>query len=566
MKALLRSLLLILLVEFLLPRCANPGRPSGGPKDTIPPELITSTPIIGQKNFDEQIITLEFTEFINADKIQQQLIITPRTDVKYKSIVKREKLIIKLYEKLADSTTYNFNFASGITDITEKNPALNLSLAFSTGPNIDSMQISGTVTDLLTQQAVKKYLVGLYPHTDSLDLLKDKPVYFTSTQDSGRFDISYIKPGEYKLLAFEDKNSNQTLDPQEESHAFKEGIIYIDTTIHLAKPIRALLQNVKPIEIINVRPTGLYIEVKVNKYISEYHIEPAGYYHHLVGENLETIRIYKPDTISFSDSIRFKIMVKDSLENIDYDTTKLTFLPTNRKATALTIKKVQESIMWSDTLSMSIRFNKPISITRLDSIYISADSSSVVAAPTIANWNNNQTIVRITSIIKKDSLLKRISQLLPPDTTSLDTLGNYEINSKAPDQLISNIPLQLTIPDSAFISVEKDTTRQITWSIRKPTKNKGGTLIINLTTETPSYTFQLLSGDVPKYQIKNKQQFTLPNVSPGKYTIRVLIDTNNDGNWSFGNLLQDKEPEEVFLYGEEISIRENWVNEFTIAF
>ena len=120
MKYFLQLIIIILLSVTAFHRCANPGRPTGGPKDTIPPILINAIPVSGTTNFKDQIIELEFSEYINADKIQQELIITPKTDIRYKSIVKRNKLILKLDQALEDSTTYYFNFANGVTDITEK--------------------------------------------------------------------------------------------------------------------------------------------------------------------------------------------------------------------------------------------------------------------------------------------------------------------------------------------------------------------------------------------------------------------------------------------------------------
>ena len=52
--------------------------------------------------------------------------------------------------------------------------------------------------------------------------------------------------------------------------------------------------------------------------------------------------------------------------------------------------------------------------------------------------------------------------------------------------------------------------------------------------------------------------FKFPYVKPGKYTFRVLIDEDEDGQWSSGNILQDKEPEPVYFYSEIFDVRANW--------
>ena len=155
MKHLVKALVILLIIS-LFDRCASSSNPTGGPKDTIPPTLISSVPQAGSKNYKGSTILLEFDEYVNSDKLKQNLIITPTTKIKYKVIPRKTFVEIKLEEPLADSTTYNFNFFKGITDITEKNPAVNLSLPFSTGPTIDSMSISGFVIDHLTEK--KKFL------------------------------------------------------------------------------------------------------------------------------------------------------------------------------------------------------------------------------------------------------------------------------------------------------------------------------------------------------------------------------------------------------------------------
>ena len=266
MKQLFYIIIFILFIDISFQNCANVGRPTGGSKDTIPPTLIYATPINGTTNFSDQVIKLEFSEYINADKLQQQLIITPGTDITYKSFVKKNKLIVKLDGKLKDSTTYNFNFANGVTDITEKNPAINLSLAFSTGSFIDSLSVEGSVEKLLTKEPGKNYVAGLYPLTDSLDYFADKPMYFTTANDSGIFKLNYIKKGNYKIISFDDDNGNFLLDPETESHGFLEAVIVLDSATIL-EPIRCILQNVKPIQLINARPVGRYVEIKFNKTI-----------------------------------------------------------------------------------------------------------------------------------------------------------------------------------------------------------------------------------------------------------------------------------------------------------
>ena len=61
-------LLTTIAVYYFLTTCASPLSPTGGPKDTIPPSLISSNPLNQSLNFKEKTITLEYDERIKVSK------------------------------------------------------------------------------------------------------------------------------------------------------------------------------------------------------------------------------------------------------------------------------------------------------------------------------------------------------------------------------------------------------------------------------------------------------------------------------------------------------------------
>ncbi|MCJ7758085.1 MAG: hypothetical protein MUP24_08040, partial [Gillisia sp.] len=51
-------------------------------------------------------------------------------------------------------------------------------------------------------------------------------------------------------------------------------------------------------------------------------------------------------------------------------------------------------------------------------------------------------------------------------------------------------------------------------------------------------------------------------VSPGKYLIRVIYDSNENGKWDTGNYLKKIKPEEIIYFPDLMDIRPNWdINE-----
>lgn len=555
MKQVIYSIIFILLIDLTFHNCANPGRPTGGPKDTIPPILTYSSPINGTINFKEKTLELEFSEYINADKLKQQLIITPNSDLNYKSIVKRNKIEIKFESDLADSTTYNFNFANGVTDITEKNPAVNLSIALSTGPYIDSMSIKGSVEYLINKKPGKSFVVGLYPLSDSLDYFTQKPMYFTTANDSGNYQINYIKTGTYKIISFEDANSNFLLDPETETHGFLQDSIRLDSATVLPT-IRCVLQNVKPLKLINTRTIGNYVEVKFNKTVDSISMDPYTPFN-LIGDNKDIIRLYKPASINYKDSVTTLLSASDSLGNAINDTIKYVFLESNRKPAGFSFSLDKSKLEVNDNAEIKLSFNKPILSYDSSKISIQADSTFYSNPDVDLSWNYNRTMVDLTMDITEAYIDSLLVALTPADTSENDSTNSKAVTPE----------LFFFIEKGAFVSVENDTTSQNSVGIRKTISKPRGVLNVELDTKRTHFEFQLInSNDEVVHKIFNSTSFSIESIKPGKYGIRILIDSDKDGIWSYGNLLTNEEPEEVFIYQEETSIRENWVVELSITF
>lgn len=571
MKRSLIIVLSIILVDLLFQQCANPISPKGGPRDTIPPTLQNANPKTGSINVNQQTITLAFDEFINADKLKQNLVITPRSKFTYKHQVKRMQLTLKFDQPFKDSTTYSINFFDGVTDITEKNPVVNLYLAFSTGSFIDSMKISGDVRDLFTNKPQDKFTVGLYPLTDSLDFLTDNPTYFTTTDEGGYYQLNYIKSGKYKIIAFTDTNRNLLLDPETEAHGFLSDTINLLTTDSAQYSLRTQILNVKPIKFINARPIAQYIEAKYSREISDYSISPDSLASITIGDNKDVIRIYnKTNRYNYGDSIQMILTAFDSLGNYSTDTIKTAFLESSRKLpsfkSSITTKSNQ---VIQANQKINIEFNKPI--VSIDSTKFSffKDSTFFYPVTPTFQWNEKRNRVTISTNINLDTLLSQLHQSLPKDTTSTisDTTDTNKVARRTQEpNNTSSTSINFQMQTGAFISLENDTTKNEKLPFKTSANENYGVLNINVSTENNSFIVQLLSKGQISYQSINSKKISFPRVKPGTYAIRVLIDDNEDGIWSHGNILKNEEPETIFLYPSETSMRENWVIDLDITF
>ena len=541
----------ILLLSFILQYCASPISPSGGPRDTIPPILLESIPIAEQVNYNEKTIKLTFDEYISSDQVKNNLVITPSTENKYVAQVKKNSVILKFDEYFEDSTTFTFNFFKGITDITEKNPAENLILAFSTGPVIDSLQIKGRIKDLLTQELEEEITIGLYLLHDSLDYTKEKPRYFINSDKSGTFTLRNIKSDIYKLFAFKDENNNLLFDAAEEKHAFLSDSILLESNID-SVTLNSILLDVTPVDMLTARPSGNYFEVRYNKAIKTYTVHNTdSLYNIYTRPNTEQDAIRFYNQAEYPDSIQTIIRAYDTLHNFSLDTVYLKFNSSNKKKEPLSLNLLpKDKSKFQDTLQLTFSFNKPITSFNSSLIYIAADSLLKVPldslTPTItpsSNRNSFDISCPFDWQAYSDSVIQIINDQLPDSVTQIEQISR----------------LDLVIDKGAFISVEKDSSEAITRTYNQQLQAEVGTInyIVELT--YPSFFVELIDKKFNTIQRKkNLKQGSFTQVPPGQYSLRVLIDLDQNGAWTYGNLSANIAPEPVYVYSKFTELRSKW--------
>jgi len=224
-------LLMILSVCY---QCAQPGVLTGGAKDTRPPVLnaMESTPNL-QTNFNKQTIELAFDEFLQLKKANTEVVVSPPLTYNIKTRLKGKSVLLEFDEKetLRPNATYTINFGEAIQDFTEGNKVENLTFVFSTGDYLDSLSVTGKVTDAITGKAVEKAIVMLYDVMEDSVVNKALPFYFGRTDQDGVFKINNVKSDTFKVVALLENFTNYKFDNSGESIGFLEDpIIVSDTT------------------------------------------------------------------------------------------------------------------------------------------------------------------------------------------------------------------------------------------------------------------------------------------------------------------------------------------------
>ncbi|MCC7401102.1 MAG: Ig-like domain-containing protein [Chitinophagaceae bacterium] len=207
MKKVFLFLLLAILIgqQFtMVTGCANIIPPAGGPKDTIPPVLIKSTPPDSSKNFHGNHITMVFDEFIDVQSPRENLIVSPVyknfPDVTYKL----NTLSVKLRDSLEPNTTYTLNFGKAVRDINEGNILKDFTYIFSTGNSFDSLELKGKVILAEDGKIDSTLTVALYRNGADTAVMKERPRYIARLDGKGNFIFKNLPAGNFYLYAFKD--------------------------------------------------------------------------------------------------------------------------------------------------------------------------------------------------------------------------------------------------------------------------------------------------------------------------------------------------------------------------
>lgn len=534
----LRQIISVILFNSIL-GCASVATPTGGAKDELPPELLSANPTTGQKNFKGNQLQMTFSEAIKLKDPKEEILITPSPGSNTTFTIKKDKLIIEPEKAWEENTTYSLNFRDGVQDLTEGNPAENLRIAFSTGPDIDSLSISGQVAFTFSEKIPEKITVALY-QSDTTDIFTQAPTYFTKTDKEGQFSIQNLKSGKYYVYAFDDKNKNLKIESKNEKFGFLAKPIELESNQD-SLTIYLIGVDTKQPTLTSIRHTTQTTLVRLNKNPDSLHITLTD-----ISKGLATFGD-KPSELIFyhafkeKDSLKVNLFLKDSVEQTLDTTFYLKHSETKVAKESFTTKEqldIYNPVTKIFTYQLS--FNKPLASLNLDSIYIRLDSTSVIKI--------EQTDLKIDTLFHLLTLNKKIEQPSP----------DPEANKKKKKNPF------LRFGKGAIISYELDSIKTIVKEITFLREEDTGSVAIKVETEERNYLVQLLSRDDKLIQqLRNPKEISFKFLKPLEYKLRVIIDTNGNGKWDAGSFTKGIEPEKIFFYKSEegkysFPIRANW--------
>jgi len=207
--------------------CGQIGMPTGGPRDSIPPRLVSASPALNSTNVTSNKITLTFNEYVDLKEAQTNVLISPYPKKNPSVDFKLKTVTVKLKDTLLPNTTYSINFGSAIVDNNEGNPYKDFTYVFSTGNNIDSLKLSGKVIIAETGKFDSTIIALLYRETDDSAVQKRKPDYISKLSGDGSFTFINLPPGNFNLYALKDGDGGKTYNSKKEMFAFADAVVTV---------------------------------------------------------------------------------------------------------------------------------------------------------------------------------------------------------------------------------------------------------------------------------------------------------------------------------------------------
>lgn len=562
--------------------CANRAQgPTGGPKDEEPPKVLKSYPQNGTLNFNKKQIQIDFDEMVSIEKASENVIISPPQmkppDVK--SLGKR--VSVNFNEDLMDSTTYSINFGNSIVDLNEKNAVKNYLFSFSTGNEIDTLKIGGTLINAEDLNPLQGIIVGIYKEMNDSVFLKKPFLRIGKTDENGKFSIDNVRKGSYKVFALGDVNRDYFFQPGE-ALAMYDSIVTPTFRVEEMKDtvwkdsvtvdsIRSFMGTKFLPDDITLR---FFKENKKRQYFVKYE---------------------RKEPFVFSLFFNAPQTELPEIKPLNFDWEGKYLLQKNLTMDSLTYWLTDSLVSQKDTLEMTMTYLKTDSLFKLvpatDSLNVVMRKARVnpkakpvkksaidLKVPELKFANNVSSVFEIYNPIKlsfeapleeidisKIKLSQKVDsthKTIPFEWRQTDsTKMTYTINYK----WVAEMSYQLKIDSAAFRSIYKRTSNKISSDFKIRSLDEYSSVKMLLLEHNPKAYLQILDPKDVLLATKQAQEkgVVFQYLKPGDYYVRMFIDENENGKWDTGDLSARRQPEEVYYYQKKLTLMANWEFEET---
>lgn len=518
---------------LLVSSCAQIVAPTGGDTDRIPPKIVSTSPSFKQLNVKTQQIVFSFDEYVRLKNIGS-LAIAPPPAIDPTVKVLGKDLILEFSDPLPPNTTISIDASGVVSDLTEGNMASSARLVFSTGPSLDTGGVRGRVVDALTGQPAENVIVGVFPKDSAL--IGRIPTYAVPQKSNGSYSLDYVRPGDYRLIAFADANKNRRVDAEERIGLITSNINVSDSTVTMPL-IRLAAPKRGPAKLLRAKQAG---PGAVRVYFSN---TPQAL---SLSGNQESVKLgpVTSDSVMFvfnnldADSIRIPLKI-NAVGGKSGTDTSLTIAPrkfiNDKERAAFRNPQGLEPIGRPNSLTaeLKLKFYTPFGAS------------------------NNQRL---------DSIRATFKGVKIPVKAVFDSLGILVLNFGR----VGEGELVVTVPDSSLRDFygRPNSAFSKTYNLVDP--ETYGTLIVSFsdTLYKPGQIVELLGSDGQLLRTATLRQgatITWAGLDAGDYRVRVLLDENQNGFFDGPDLQAFTEPERYAQQPDKLTLKSGWTVEVDIS-
>lgn len=582
------------LVVSVIAACAAVGSPDGGPYDETPPVFLGSTPEPFARNVATKRVALEFDEYVKIEKAAEKVVISPPQITPPVIKTSGKKIIVELADSLKSNTSYSIDFSDAIVDNNEGNPLGNFAFLFSTGDEIDTLAVSGTVLNASNLEPIKGILVGL--HRNIADSAFNKMPFdrVSRTDADGRFTIRGIAPGSYRAYALQDANQNYKFDQKNEMIAFLDSLVVPYTELRMHQDTTWVdsltIDTIRSVPRVHYLPDDLvllaFTEAPTQRYLTKAErtdLHKFNIYFSLGADSLplltplnfegedayivqasldfdsitywmkDTLTYYK-DTLSFAltyaytDTAGLLVPRTDTLDLVPKKT-RAKILQDEEKKRKEEEKEREKRMKHGDTIP-EIKPQKEFL-----SIKIKGNTSMDLNANVLIDFN--EPIVQCDE--NAIHLYKKVDTLWVKEAHVFRQRKNELMGYELLGEWRPAEDYKMVIDSAAFVGLYGLHTKKQEVMLKFKPLDRYSTLYLTVKNALPGYVVQLLNGEkVARQQRVEKGQADFYFLKPGTYHVRLFNDRNGNGIWDVGLYESKEQPEEVYYFPGKIETRENW--------
>lgn len=577
----------------LMVACASIGRPEGGERDYDPPVFQRSSPAPGSVNVKANRINVHFNENVQLEDAMNRVVVSPAQKTTPIVRANGRNVTVELRDTLKPNTTYTVDFADAIKDLNEGNVLDGLAIDFATGPEIDSLRISGMVFEARNLEPAQGMLVGAYYDESFTDTTLTKVPFerIAKTNQLGEFTLRNLRPGTYRIFAIDDVNRDYRWDRSENIAVYPEPVTPTATRIMVTDTLRTDegTDSIVSREVTEFSPDNLLLTWFNEGYSAQYLGDYARPEQNKItlrmgtrADSLPFMRLINTPRAGDDISLWARVDASAGLDTLTYWITDSSLINNDTLLVATTYLRtdtLERLVARTDTLRF---LNKGARKTKKDDEKKKKDEEAdTVATPIPAldfkTMSSNQQELNKGLVFKAgvpverfDSSAVKMEIFYPTDSAWFPVKAPEIVR---PDSLRpmyfeasytweDGMKYRLTIDSAAIEDIYGHVNKPFKHEFTTKKFDDYSTISFNISgipSGSRAIVELLTSQDAPvaRSEVKNGSAL-LEYLAPSTYYARLFIDRDSDGIWSKGSIADSIQPEDVYYYPKKLVLKKNW--------